>query len=80
MTVTVDEAISVCAVFNNGSIRPIWFSWRGRQLRIRETALAWKTREGDARVFHFSVTDGQGLYDITFHTGTFRWRILHAAG
>lgn len=78
MTVEIDEAIRVAVVFNRGDIRPVWFDWNGRQVRIREVAFSWQTREGTAAILHFSVTDGQGLYEIRYHRETMDWRIAHA--
>ncbi len=78
MATEVDEPISVGAVFANGTIKPVWFSRRGRQVRIREVALTWKTRQGSAPLLHFSVTDGQGLYEIRFNTLTLGWRLSNA--
>jgi hypothetical protein len=76
MAVEIDEPIAVGAVFSHGDVKPRWFTWNGREIRVREIAFTWKTREGSARVLHFSVTDGQGLYEIVFNTETFMWSIL----
>ncbi len=78
MSAEIDEPIKVGAVFAHGEIRPVWFLRHGRQVRIRETTFAWKTREGRARVLHFSVTDGQGLYEICYDTESLVWRLTKA--
>ena len=78
MTVELNEPIEVCAVFSRGGIRPVWFSWNNRQVRVRETTFTWKTREGRAVVIHFSVTDGQGLYEICYNAETLGWRLLNS--
>lgn len=80
MPVEMDEQIKVGAVFARGEVRPVWFSWNGRQVRVRETAFTWKTREGSATILHFSVTDGQGLYEIRYNKETMGWRIANAEG
>jgi hypothetical protein len=80
MLVELDEPISVGAVFSNGEIRPVWFARGRRYIRIDEVALTWKTREGNACIHHFSVTDGKGLYEIRFNTATMLWRVIHADG
>ncbi len=78
MPVEIDEPIKVGAVFSRGEIRPVWCLRYGRQVSIRETTFAWKTREGNARILHFSVTDGNGLYEICYNTETLGWRLLNA--
>ena len=75
MPVEIDEPIVVGAVFSHGGVKPAWFAWNGREIRIREIAFTWKTREGSASILHFSVTGGQGLYEIIYNTQTFGWRI-----
>lgn len=79
MATEFDEAVTVGAVFSPGSIRPVWFTRQGRQVRIRELALTWKTREGSTYIFHFSVSDGQGVYELTYNTGTHAWRLAASA-
>ena len=76
MPVEIDESIKVGAVFSRGEVRPVWFSWNGRQVRIKETTFTWKTWEGSAAILHFSVTDGQGLYEIVYNMDRLVWRLL----
>lgn len=78
MVMEIDESIKVGAVFSCGEVNPIWFSWNERQIRIRETSFVWKTREGSAVIVHFSVTDGQGLFEILYNKETMKWRIARA--
>lgn len=78
MPVELDEPISVGAVFSRGELRPVWFSRGGKQVRISEIALTWKTREGNTGILHFSVTDGNGVYEIRYNTATLFWRVIHA--
>ena len=78
MTVILDESIRVGAVFAGRTLQPVWFSRDGRQVRIREIAYTWKTHEGRAAVLHFSVTDGQALYEICYNLETMAWRLEQA--
>jgi hypothetical protein len=78
MPVEINENVKVGVVFNRGEIRPVWFLWKGRQIRIRETTFTWKTWQGSAPVLHFSVTDGESLYEIIYHTQTFQWMVENA--
>jgi hypothetical protein len=80
MAPEIDESIKVAAVFSRGEVRPVWFAWKGRQIRVSETTFTWKTREGSAVILHFSVTDGQGLYEICYNAESFGWRLMNAEG
>ena len=75
MAVELNEHISVGVIFSQGTVKPIWFSRQGRRIRIQEVAYMWKTREGSAPIHHFSVTDGQGLYEIRFNTVSLTWKL-----
>lgn len=78
MPTEIDEPVKVAAVFSRGEIRPVWFAWKGRQVRVRETTFVWKTWEGSAAVLHFSVTDGQGLYELRYNKENMGWRLSSA--
>ena len=79
MTVEVNEPINVGVIFSRGVIKPVWFVWDGRQIRIREITFTWKTRAGSACIFHFSVTDGRGLYEICYNAESMRWMLSTTA-
>ena len=36
MAFEINELISVGAVFPRGRIKPVWFVWKGRQIRMQE--------------------------------------------
>ena len=78
MAVEINEPIKVAVVFSRGEIRPVWFGWNGRQIRIKETTFTWKTYEGSARILHFSVTDGEGVYEIVYNVESLGWRLMIA--
>jgi hypothetical protein len=78
MPVEINEPIKVGAIFSGGEIKPVWFSRNGRQVRVSETTFTWKTRAGSAAILHFSVTDGQGLYEICYNAETLEGGLLNA--
>ena len=78
MSVKLKEPIRVGAVFSVRSMRPVWFSRNGRQVRIREITYTWETRIGSAKIMHFAAADGQGLYELCFNSETFEWRVEQA--
>ena len=76
MVSEMDDPITVGAVFSRAELKPVWFSWHGRQIRIRETAYSWKKREGNTVILHFSVTDGRGVYELKYNKDSMVWRIV----
>ncbi len=72
----VGETISVVASFGQSyRIKPVRFNWSGRLFEIKEITYAWETREGKKNIYHFSVTDGGSLYELTFDTDSLLWKL-----
>lgn len=72
----VGETISVIASFSQTyRIKPLRFRWSGRLFEVREVTYLWKVREGQNEIYHFSVTDGRSLYELTFDTKSLLWRL-----
>jgi hypothetical protein len=72
----IGEAINVIASFGMPyKIKPLKFKWSGRLFEIKEITYLWKSREGRAEIYHFSVSDGKALYELTFDTGSLIWRL-----
>ncbi len=82
MATEIGERIKVMAVFDGGGqgdgqggVRPIKFRWRGRVYPVSEVTYTWRTREGNAAVIHFSVTDGATLYELAYNLSTMGWSL-----
>ena len=73
--VDICERITVAAVFPPGELRPAWFIWRGRKYLVKEVAYAWESREGLAKMRHFSVVSGANVYTLTYNTLICAWEI-----
>ena len=72
----VGETINVIASFGSSCrIRPLRFRWSGRLFEVKEITYTWKTREGQGNIYHFSLTDGKSLYEITFNADSLIWRL-----
>lgn len=70
----IGEKVNVLASFA-GSIRPIKFKWSGRLVTVKEVTYTWISREGKANIHHFSVTDGNSLYELSFDAQSLVWRL-----
>lgn len=74
----IREPIRVAVVFGPGkTIRPVWFEWRQRKHTICQTTYRWKDRIGDDLRLHFSVTDGEALYELVYNTSDQCWTLLN---
>ncbi len=73
--VAVDEDIRVGAAFDGRKVRPMWFLWRNRYYKVKSVTYTWCTSIGSARLHHYSVTDGNNLYELTFNANTLEWTL-----
>jgi hypothetical protein len=70
----VCEPIRTAAIFTPGQqIKPVWFDWHRRQHRIVQTTYSWQEKKGDTTLLHFSVTDGEALYELVYNTKDQTW-------
>jgi hypothetical protein len=72
----IDETISVIASFApTYRIKPVKFLWGKRTFVIKEITYHWKSSEGRTVLHHFSVTDGNTLYQISFNPDSLLWSL-----
>jgi hypothetical protein len=76
MIITLNEKISVGAIFEKGKIKPIWFSYRHIRVAIKQICYKWKEREGENVIYKFTVSDNQSIYEIAYSTMTTEWYLL----
>jgi hypothetical protein len=77
MITEIGEPIKVGAVFyEEKRIIPKWFVWQGRKYTIQRITFTWQVKEGSVTLYHFSVTDGNTLFEICYHPTTLRWHLM----
>jgi hypothetical protein len=70
----IKEPIRIATIFTPGrQLKPVWFEWHNRKHSILETTYHWKEQAGAATLLHFSVTDGEALYDLVYNTLDQSW-------
>jgi hypothetical protein len=69
------EKITVGAVFYPGGMRPAWFVWRGRKYTVSEVTYTWESREGMAKLRHFSVCAGPNVYAMAYDPEGCAWEM-----
>jgi len=74
----IREPIRVAVVFGPGrQIKPVWFEWRRRKHAIQQTTYTWTDRVGDDTRLHFSVSDGEALFELVYNTVSQSWTLLN---
>jgi len=72
----IKAPIRIATIFTPGrQIKPVWFDWHNRKHTILETSYVWKEKHGDATLLHFSVSDGEALYELVYNTNDHSWTI-----
>jgi hypothetical protein len=72
----IGESISVIASFGLPyKIRPVRFKWSGKLREVKDITYSWTTKEGQSRIYHFSISDGKTLYELSFDTSSLLWRL-----
>ncbi|MDP8259653.1 MAG: hypothetical protein P9L96_01405 [Candidatus Gygaella obscura] len=68
-----NEKISVSAIFTNGKIKPRYFIWKDRLIKIKRINYYWQEAKGSDKINLFSVNAGIDNYQISFNPNTFNW-------
>jgi hypothetical protein len=72
----IGEIISVVASFGLPyKIRPVRFKWSGKLRDVKDITYTWTTKEGRSNIYHFSVTDGNALYELSFNVASLLWTL-----
>ncbi|MBM4144668.1 MAG: hypothetical protein FJ240_00110 [Nitrospira sp.] len=75
----IGETISVIASFGLPyKIKPLRFRWSGKLFEVRDITYSWQTKEGLSKIYHFSISDGNTLYELSFDTFSLLWRLEKA--
>jgi hypothetical protein len=72
----IGENISVIASFGLPyKIKPVRFKWSGKLREVKQITYSWITKEGQSNIYHFSLTDGKTLYELSFNSTSLLWRL-----
>jgi hypothetical protein len=74
--IEIGERIFVIAAFGRSiKLKPLRFIWSNRRIDIKEVTYEWASSEGNSRLLHFSVSDGNTLYELSFNTNSILWML-----
>ena len=71
----ITETIEVAAVFGKNKVKPRWFLRGGAKHDIKEISYMWRSRQGDAVIVHFTVSDGANIFEISFNQKSMSWTL-----
>lgn len=70
------EPVIVGAIYEPAAnVKPVWFIWNGRKIKVVRTNHAWSQREGTATLYNFSVTDGTDTFHLVMNNDTQSWHL-----
>lgn len=70
-----NDPIEVLVRFNKKKVEPAVFKWKGRVYNIEKVNLVHRQKQGDDKIYYFSVSDAANFFRLAFHTRDLSWRI-----
>ena len=72
----MNEPIEVNVDFGGRKVWPRKVLWGGRDYEISRVSLVHGAREGQRRIFYFSVSDATNFMTLRLDTETLEWRLV----
>lgn len=69
----IDEQIEVEVMFFKNRVKPVSFSLSGRVYDITTISLVHYVRQGQEKIYYFSVSDGTNFFRLRFSTDSLKW-------
>ena len=71
----INEQIEVIARFNKKGLEPAVFRWNKKEYLVKKINMIHKARDGNDRVYYFSVSDEANFFRLAFFTRDLTWRL-----
>jgi hypothetical protein len=72
----INEKISVLVCFGEkDKLHPYRFKWGDRVYNIKDVTYSWVDMKGSAKIYHFSVTDGNTAFELGFNSLSMIWSL-----
>ena len=79
----ISENVKVYAVYSetgdrkfpHDRLRPVMFIWRNREYRVQDVTYVWRETQGQAEVYHFAVSDGANVFELSYNAKALDWTI-----
>ena len=71
------DPIRIAVIYEPGKrIRPVWFELNRKQHKVVETTYHWRDKIGEVYYLHYTVTDGDVLYELIFNPLDQIWTLI----
>ncbi len=71
----INEPIEILVKFKGGDVTPAVFRWRNKIYKIEKLNLVHKERQGNDKIYYFSVSDKTNFFRLAFFTRDLDWRL-----
>ena len=73
----INDPIDVVVRFHTKGhkVMPSFFKWRNKTYKIEKLNLVHKRRDGNDKIYYFSVSDKANYFRLAFFTRDLSWRI-----
>jgi len=71
----INEPIDVLVKFNREAVEPTFFKWREKTYKIEKLNLVHKKKDGNDKIYYFSVSDNANFFRLAFFTRDLSWKI-----
>ena len=72
---SINEKIKVLVEFDGSKVMPKFIKWRNKTYRIEKLNMVHKERDGNDKIYYFSVSDNVNFFRLSFHTRDLGWII-----
>lgn len=76
MFTSLNEPVSVVAVYSNNTVQPRKLLWRGREYQVEKITLTSDIREGVIQRRVYSIQLEKNIYRLEFNRTTESWKLL----
>ncbi len=70
------ESVDVDVRFEKNRPKPVTVKWNRQDFRITSVNMVHAVREGDKRVYYFSVSDRTHFFKLRFDTELLSWNLV----
>jgi hypothetical protein len=71
----LNDKIDVIVSFKESKVLPEFFKWKNKIYRIEKLNLVHKERDGNDKIYYFSVSDNANYFRLAFFTRDLSWRL-----
>ena len=70
------DPIRIAVIYEPGRrIRPVWFELNHKMHKVVDITYHWRDKIGETHYLHYSVTDGDVLYELIFNPLDQTWTL-----